>query len=330
MLWSKVFVFADPFQYQSAFRTVDVKLFPTTRGRFCAELTQINMKKLWVQSARESLPRVYVGTVKSNRAAIGFLTHPNQPAMHHCGKEVLPGEIIVNDSDTMHRQTGADCNWGSMSLTREDFSAASEAITGHKFSVPGETYLVRPEPAIMSRLIQHVEVVTAMAATVPDLLESPEVTHALEQEMTYLMVRCVTEGEVPRMRVTARRRQIVNRLEEYLAANASAAVYLGELCAAIGVAERTLRAACDEHLGMGPARYLHLRRMHLVNRALVQHDPGKMTVTRVAMDYGFWELGRFSVMYKALFGESPKETLCRAGGRPNPAGPPGVLTHFDV
>jgi transcriptional regulator GlxA family with amidase domain len=98
-------------------------------------------------------------------------------------------------------------------------------------------------------------------------------------------------------------------MEEFLEANAGQPLYLAEICAAIGVAERTLRIACEEHLGMGPIRYLTLRRMHLVRRALLRADPAKATVTQIATGYGFWELGRFSVAYRALFGESPSESL---------------------
>jgi AraC-like DNA-binding protein len=36
-----------------------------------------------------------------------------------------------------------------------------------------------------------------------------------------------------------------------------------------------------------------------------------VTVTEVASDYGFGELGRFSVQYRALFGESPSASLHR-------------------
>jgi AraC-like DNA-binding protein len=62
---------------------------------------------------------------------------------------------------------------------------------------------------------------------------------------------------------------------------------------------------------MSPTRYLWLRRMHLARRALRMADPEATTVTEIATNYGFWELGRFSVAYRALFGESPSASLRR-------------------
>jgi hypothetical protein len=37
--------------------------------------------------------------------------------------------------------------------------------------------------------------------------------------------------------------------------------------------------------------------------------PSTATLTQIVTDHGFWELGRFSVAYGMLFGESPSETL---------------------
>ena len=86
-------------------------------------------------------------------------------------------------------------------------------------------------------------------------------------------------------------------------------LYIPELCREVGASVRTLNTCCQEHLGMGPKHYLLLRRMHMVRRALRQSALPDTTVTEVATRYGFWQLGRFAVEYKTLFGESPSDTL---------------------
>ncbi|TMK47759.1 MAG: hypothetical protein E6G70_13465 [Alphaproteobacteria bacterium] len=62
MPWSKSFTFTDPYPYQAALRISDVEIFPTAKGKFCAELMQINLNKLWMQRGRENLPHVVAGT----------------------------------------------------------------------------------------------------------------------------------------------------------------------------------------------------------------------------------------------------------------------------
>ncbi|HEY2758619.1 MAG TPA: helix-turn-helix domain-containing protein [Pseudolabrys sp.] len=104
---------------------------------------------------------------------------------------------------------------------------------------------------------------------------------------------------------------VITRLEELLTANRHRPLHMTEICAATGVPERTLRVFCRRHLGMAPVRYLWLRRMHLARAALMRADPATATVTEIATSHGFWELGRFSVAYRTLFGESPSASLRR-------------------
>jgi len=308
--WSNVLSFADPFPYQAAIRAADLELFPTAKGEFRAELTQITLNRLWMQRAYESLPRVWVGTVRPDRMVVGFLTNANEPGMTHCGMKASPGDIIVNSTDVMHRRTEAACHWGSMSLALDDFDAVFKAITGHEFAKGSRTYLVKPDRALMSRLLNAHAEAGLMARTNPEALRSSGVTRALEEKLVHLMVRCLTGQTSAENSVGSQRRdRIVARLEEYLKAHGGRALYLTEVCSALGVAERTLRDACKEHLGMGPIRYLTLRRMHLARRALLRSKPSETSVTRVATDYGFWELGRFAVSYRALFGETPSASL---------------------
>ena len=306
----RVFVFTDPFPYQAALHAADLAFFPTTKGTFRAELTQIRVKfQLWMQCHHQTLPQVNTGAVYVGRKIIGFLTGPKGQTMRHRGMDVSTADIIVKNSDVFHQRTDADCHYGSMSLTLDDFDAACRAIVGRDSSGTAFEHLVRPSPDLMSRLITLHETVGRITNTTPAILELPEVSRALEQQLIHLMVRCLTEGASSNMTAGGHRHDmIIARFEEYMEANPNTPLYLPEICAALGTAERTLRIACEKRLGMGPIRYLALRRMHLVRRALLRAD-FTTTVTRVATDHGFWELGRFSVTYRKLFGESPSETL---------------------
>ncbi|TMK47762.1 MAG: helix-turn-helix domain-containing protein [Alphaproteobacteria bacterium] len=84
---------------------------------------------------------------------------------------------------------------------------------------------------------------------------------------------------------------------------------LPELCSAIGVPERTLRACCSEFLGMSPTRYHLLRRLNLARSALRRANPETTSVAEIARNHQFLELGRFAVAYRTVFGEMPSFTL---------------------
>lgn len=312
---SKVLTFADPFPYQAAVWPAEVEILPTARGEFYAELTQIAFNQLWMQRLRQRLPQITTATVNLSRKVIGFHLNLNSPSLQYCGMDVVPGDIIVNDFDVTHRRYEGDLHYGSMSLAIDDFHAATIAITGREYLGSTRKHLVRPSRALMSRLLRLHEIVGQIAHTTPEILTVPEVARALEQEAIHMMVRCLTESKSSGMTAGGGRHDaIIARFEEYLKAHPDTPLHLVEICAAIGTAERTLRAACEEHLGMGPIRYLTLRRMQLVRRALARADASRATVTQVATDHGFWELGRFSVTYRTLFGECPSETLRRPSG----------------
>ena len=56
---------------------------------------------------------------------------------------------------------------------------------------------------------------------------------------------------------------------------------------------------------MGPIRYLALRRMHLVRRALLRSTPAKATVTQLATDYGFWDSGASQAAIRPCLASRP-------------------------
>ena len=278
MPWSRVLTFDDPLHYQAAIRAGDWQVYPTKKGQFRAELTQITLNQLWMQSFHHELPQIQTGTVIPNRRVIGFLTEVRKPAIHHRGEELSPDDVIVN-TDVMHIRAEGDSRYGGMSLPQDGFDAACQAIAGGQFEQPTFKSVVRPNPELMRRLLSLQKSVCLIAKTSAELFELPEVVRAFEQNSIHLMVRCLTEGAILTMSSGAQRHEaIVKRFEEFLEANPNTPLYLTEICAAVGAAERTIRAACEDHLGMGPIRYLALRRMHLVRRALWRADNSTATV----------------------------------------------------
>jgi transcriptional regulator GlxA family with amidase domain len=116
---------------------------------------------------------------------------------------------------------------------------------------------------------------------------------------------------MPESAAAGDRSAIIERFEELIATKRGQPLPLAEICEATGVSERTLRIHCRTHLGMSPVHYLWRRRMQLAREALMRADPTQATVTAIATEYGFCELGRFSVEYRELFGESPSVSLRR-------------------
>ena len=309
MALSRIFNLDDPLACQAVFPSADVELFPTAKGNFHAEITQVGMNRIWMHRIHMSLPEINTVAVKPGRRSIGFLTECNSSSFLDCGLEVRHGDIVLNRSDVVHQRSGADFHYGTVSLPSDDLAAAAEAIVGGELPKKPYKSTIRPPSALMCRLLKLHKSIGQLAHDAPDILELPEVSRALETELTHILVRCLAEGHPLKVRAGGCRQATLTRFVEFLEANPDRPLYLTEIRAAVGVAERTLRAACEEHLGMGPIRYLTLRRMHLVRQALLHSHPSTATVTRTVTDHGFWELGRFSVAYRALFGETPSETL---------------------
>lgn len=306
-------IFTDPFPYQRAIRAAEVETVVTNNGKFAAELTKIDLDKLWMQRGSETLAQTSHSVNSNERAPVIFLTDPDQGEMHHSGMSVRFGDLVVySKSATHYRWTSGATRWASMSLTPADLAIAGRTLVGREIELPAMTQRVRPSAPLVGRLVKLHRAAGELAKDAPDVLAKPEVARSLEHELVTTMVQCLTEGAPVDVRSAERQhRTIIGRFEELLAANRDRPLYLAEICQAVGASERTLRNCCHEHFGFGPIRYLWLRRMYLARRALVMSDPASASVTEIALDHGFWELGRFAVAYKSLFGEAPLVSLQR-------------------
>lgn len=313
--------FNDPEPYQAAISPAQVEILVTGKGQCRAALAGLELNRLQLQRGRESLPRVAKATVKADRLAFFFLASADQASTHHSGRVLAFGEIVASAAgSTHHLRTEGPCHWATLSMARDDLAAAGHALIGRDPIERSFTRYIRPPSPTMSRLQDLHQTVTKLVVHAPSILAQPEAARALEQTLVHAMIMCVSESKPVQMGHGAfRHRSIIARFEEFLAVNRNRPLHLAEVCAALDTSERTLRSSCMEHLGMGPIRYLWLRRMHLAHHALVLAEAAKETVTQIATANGFFELGRFSVEYRALFGETPSATLHQPPQDPRPS-----------
>ena len=105
--------------------------------------------------------------------------------------------------------------------------------------------------------------------------------------------------------------ELVEQAERFALANIQTPFDIPTLCRALAVSERTLRKAFQKIRGLPPCRRLRTLRLSGARQALLSAHDRCETVTEIATSFGFVELGRFSVEYRKIFGESPSETLGR-------------------
>lgn len=309
---SAVRTFTDPDQYATAVRAVVARVAALGRGTFSAKLTRIDLHDLWMQRFADSLPRVALAEAMPGRAIIEFATGEGGAPVE-CGFD-LGGDRIVRFSERQSsvQHSSGPTSFASMSLPIDKLEAVGAALGGAALLPPAETMAVRPPPAALARLRRLHAAASTLAEHNPAAIAHPATAMTLEQELVQAMAACLVPGE-PGGDIAANRRhgRIMRRFHELLEAGAEERLHIVDLCARLGVSDRTLRACCQEYVGMPPHRYLWMRQMTIARRALLRADPAAATVTDVATANGFWELGRFAVGYRRLFGESPSASLRR-------------------
>ncbi|WP_168195458.1 helix-turn-helix domain-containing protein [Bradyrhizobium sp. NAS80.1] len=303
--------FDDPGAYEAGFGDFGVNLTITGPGEFEAELLRLKLDHLVIMRLRESLPRIACISLAADRV---FLSFPVGRVSLECDGFAFQSDQIAlhGPSQQMHQLSSGKCQWGLISLPVEQFEKSGAALTGQPILRPRSTRLLHPtgvDLALFRHLFQHA---CHLAAPANKLIEKPEVARALEQDMIHAVIHCLTgDGTENRSRTRSNHTALMTRFEAALRKSVDRKITLPDLCAEIGVAERTLRMCCHEFLGISPMRYLLLRRLNKARAALRRADASTASVASIAREHQFFELGRFAATYRAAFGETPLTTLQR-------------------
>ncbi len=313
MAISSVASYKSAEEFETAFIAAPTTITPRPTREYTCRVTRVEFDNLWLCYAEDSGARIKHTIQPSTR---GYIRFPTEPLSHfaNSGELVGYGQIIYHSrAEEYFERSWGPLSWGAISLPSEKMSAYSVALTGIDLTASHDPLIVTPSPSALTELLEATNRAVLLAQASSDSLQA-EPAHALEQALIGAVFTGLDGfGKTESRWSQQTHRLVMRRFARLLRNEPDRAFYVPEICALIGVPERTLRLCCQEHLGMGPKQFLLTRRMHLVHRALSSVGLESTSVSAVASRYGFWHFGRFSAQYRSMFGESPSATLRRCG-----------------
>ncbi len=324
--------FAEPADYLAALGDHgEVELVVIEPAIFRARLARIILARMSLAAADETVGRV--AWVKTPASQVRISLPVPGGGLIRGGVADGSGDVIIQrGGEGVHERSTGPCRWRTISCPDGELRRYGRAVVGPDFNVPAGVSRWRPPARALRRLTDMHDDAMRAAATRPQILTSIEAARGLEQDLLGALLACLevtpAQDSDP---ATVRRADIVARFEALLQQAPEATPSVVALSAALSVSERFLETICTTHLGMGPRRYMILRRMQAARRVLRDEGPYTTRVRAVAARFGFGHPGRFAASYRVQFGEAPSATLRRLTGDRSPAdcvsgdaGPHGV------
>ena len=168
---------------------------------------------------------------------------------------------------------------------------------------------LRPLPRLSRNLVKLlVEELDA-----DDSVPSSVVTAELEQAIVvaFLYGNSHNYSSVLEGRPAAAAPWQIRRVEEYVEANWDQPITIEALAVVANASARSIFHSFKEHRRYSPMNFVKQVRLKHAKESLGARD-GETTVTKVAFECGFGNLGHFANDYKRAFGETPSATLLRA------------------
>jgi AraC-like DNA-binding protein len=307
---SGIRTFLEPNDYEAGLRQAQIEFVITCGAGFKARQIWAELHQLQLLRCEEDLPRIGFASLPRPLACISFPGNSG-PLPRWRGTELQPGDIMFHSlGERLHQTTAGASVWSLIILDPGLLDEYSRTLFEKPLVPPAEGRVLRPAKRNAARLRRLHAQACRLAETKPKILAHPEVARAIEQDLIHALVVCLIGAKINEESAAKRHQALVMiRLEEVLAEHLPGPLHMPELCERIGASERTLRSSCVEFLGISPARYVLLRRLKAMRRALLDADPDLVNVAELARLHGFTQPGRFAGIYRAAFGESPSSTL---------------------
>jgi AraC-like DNA-binding protein len=299
----KVFRHTDIDDFRQALREVQLEFTPLSR-RIAAQQSIVNLPGCDICLTR-AFPRLVDAQLVASCTAVGFSVNDYVP-------------IRFNGLDS--RRTTFFVGHGGAGFRTFERVAAQFASIVFRPEVPdrGWPRTSRDFSTFETSDVAHLRLrelcfqILRVASEATDILEMHQAAEGIKESLLAAVDAAFADAMPAnwiRPANAARYLKIIRDVEAVLSSTPGTPIYSSELARQIGVSVRTMHTAVQRYRGMSLHRYLRLRRLWLVRQRLLA---GSESVKACALAHGFWHLGDFTRSYRAVFEETPSETLARS------------------
>lgn len=307
--------FRDFDAFSASVRDVDATMMLQNPARRLWTINQVNIGGIDVQLGQVGSGNLVEGQSWQNGTLIYL---PLSPRVAYRANGIAFGKnelMVLEPGCEFCLSTQSPHDWCTIFIPKEKRpldSAPPTPTSAYTISEGARCRVARTNGQVASRFYSIVRGVL-MASAHSALFEHSPAAESAADELTgiaSLILGKKQAAEPNRLgRPKMNRSAIMQSCRELFEARAGQQISVQALAAKAGASERTLRQAFYDYFGIGPVRYLQLRQLHQIHRALRIAGPDAAHVGDVLAQHGIWEFGRFTSRYRRLFGELPSQTL---------------------
>lgn len=150
------------------------------------------------------------------------------------------------------------------------------------------------------------------------LLHSPIAMVNLTQALAHVLIRSVPHRYSLRLEqnIFAPAPRHVRRAVDFMHANIDRPITLSSIAQSANVSVRTLETGFRAFKGATPGSYLRTLRLRAARKDLLDRS-NQQSIREICLKWGFFHAGRFSALYRSVYGEGPRETRRRKSQAPH-------------
>jgi AraC family ethanolamine operon transcriptional activator len=288
----------------------DVRLDQLSQGKFHGKVKIIKTPGMLIFEESYLRKSVVQGSTPQEYMLLGTNIAPHRSELRWCGTVIDQKRFACSAPGAPMDFVMPDKSHDICMLIKPDVLAP--AISQQAFNTLNRSKTIGFSATAGQRLVTALIRAMRSATKNPEQLNDSYMVKSLESRILEELSSCI-EGSNPSVKTQPLSKRMSHvRKAIGFAERSVGPVTTVELAMAAGISMRSLEYAFLNVLEISPYQYLRFHRLNAAHRELVLADPNHLTVTDIALRWGFNHPGRFSVIHRQFFDEKPSETLRRA------------------